>query len=621
MTGLRTLPTISALVCASLFAFTPVALAVPTEPNTLTNALTPASNCTNCHSFGNLEAAQDDPLYAPWFGWQGTMMANSARDPVFWAGVAIASQDDVAGTTDCVRCHAPRAFLEGRGGAIAIDELQPNDLQGVECELCHRMIDDDAVPPGNARYTIDDTLVGMNVPRRGPFAYADDVGTPPHSFIQDPTIGESRLCGTCHDVTTSRERVDDDGVGLGVSFNEQRTYTEWASSSFAQAGDDFRSCQDCHMPAVADMPGCFDNANAGHSHPTGGRRHDLVGANRFMLQLLQGIYGTDTGSGDIEDFFFETSIERMDELLATAATMETVAPKSVDLGEGLSGLDVTVTNESGHKLPTGYSEGRVMWIEVVASYGDDVVWSSGRWTQGTGFEEDDQLRTYRAVAEDLDTGETFHLLRNNHWVEDTRIPPRGLTQGVFVDPIGRYEPLPDGTWPNYDQVSYAFPADTDVVDATPEAADDDVLTVDVRLLYLINTPEYVQFLSDENQTNAAGDDVLSLFEDADGAVPLVLASQQLMIPITGFGAAGESSSSGTTMAADTSGSSSTTAADSSTGLPSTTTSPETGESTGTTASADDGGSEGCGCASARDPGAAWLLVVAPLLRRRRRRSC
>jgi MYXO-CTERM domain-containing protein len=601
----------------ALCSFALTAHAVPTEPGTLTNGLTAASTCTNCHSFGNLEAAQDDPLYAPWFGWQGSMMANAARDPVFWAGVAIASQDQPGGTTDCVRCHAPRAFIEGRGESIAIDELQPNDLAGVECELCHRTIEDLSVPPGNARYTIDDVVVGAAVPRRGPFSYDDGVGTPPHPYVQDPTIGSSRLCGTCHDVTTNRERVDDDGNGLGVDFGEQRTYSEWQGSVFAQAGDDFRSCQDCHMPAVTDMPACFDNANAGHSHPTGGRRHDLVGANRFMIELLRGEYGS-MGSDEIDDFFFDNSIDRLDELIATAATMEASGPADVDLGAGLAGLDITVTNESGHKLPTGYSEGRVMWIEVVASYGDQVVWSSGRWTQGTGFEQDPQLRSYRGVAEELESGDTFHLLRDDHWVEDTRIPPRGLQQSIQTDPVGdRYAPLPDGSWPNYDATSYSFAGDTTVVDATPEQSDDDVLTVDVRLLYVINTPEYVQFLADENQTNAAGDDVLALFEDAGGATPLVLASQQLMIPITAFGSAGESSSSGTTAAADTSG---TTAGSSESSPADSSTSAAPGTSDDTTGPAiDDGPSDGCGCTSGTTPGTGWLLVALPMLRRRRRR--
>lgn len=590
--------------------------AAPTEPGGLTNPLVPASNCTNCHSFGNVAPHRAEPYYAPYFGWQGSLMGNSARDPVFWAGVAIASQDEPGGTVDCVRCHAPRAFVEGRGGAIAIDELQPDDLAGVECELCHRSIEDLSVEPGNAQYTLDDVTVAGMVPRRGPWTYeVDEPAAPPHEWINDPYTGTSRLCGTCHDVTTPRERVDDAGAGMGVSFNEQRTYSEWTNSVFAVPGDDFRSCQDCHMPAVTDMPGCAENANAGTTHPTGGRRHDLAGANRFMVEILRGLYGPD-GSDDIDNFFFDNAGDNIDAILATAATLEVTAPTEVDLAAGLDGLEVVVTNDTGHKLPSGYSEGRVMWIEIVARYGDDVVWSSGRWTQGQGFEQDAQLRTYRAVAEDFADGAVFHLLRNNHWVEDTRIPPRGLVADIETDPVGdRYTALGDGTWPHYDTVQYTFAANGDIADATPADTTDDTLQLEVRLLYLINTPEYVQFLADANKTNEAGNEVLTLFEDAGGAPPVVLASQSIAIPITGFGASSDSSSSGgsTGTPADTSASDATMTGDPST---SGTTAPVGDSSTTGPESTDGGGGCGCGSSPSSTP---WLLGVLPLVRRRRRR--
>jgi MYXO-CTERM domain-containing protein len=588
---------------------TPPAAAAPTEPNQLTHQLTPAADCTNCHSFGNADMHADDPLYAPYFGWQGSMMGNSARDPVFWAGVAIASQDDPGNTSDCVRCHAPRAFLEGRGDAIAMDELTPPDLAGVECELCHRMVDDAGVPAGNARYTVDDIEVNGEVPRRGPWAYEDgEPGDPPHEWVNDPFTGGSRMCGTCHDVTTPRERLDDDGVGLGVSFNEQRTYSEWLGSDFAVEGAGFRSCQDCHMPAVTDAPGCFDNANAGVVHATGGRRHDLVGANRFMTELLRDIYGTD----EIADFYFDNSIERMDEMLATAASMEVEAPADVDLGVGLSGLAVTVTNNTGHKLPTGYSEGRVMWIEVIASYGDTVVWSSGAW-DGTAMPTDDpQLHTYRGVAEQLESGTTLHLLLNDHWVEDTRLPPAGLVANIETDPVGdRYTMRGDGTWPNTDTAQYAFDGNQDVVDGTPANADDDTLEVSVRLLYVVNTREYVEFLADANKTNNAGMDVLGLFEDAGFAQPIELATTNVSIPITGFGAAGESSSSSGGPSADTSSSGG--SVDSDTGPDPVT----SGSDESTSAMADDdGGGGGCECRTT-SAGAPWLLLPFVALVRRR----
>jgi len=614
MPRLRAWPFALTLAFASSLA--PRIQAAPTEPGGLTNPLVPATTCTNCHSFGNAQIHQDDPLYAPFLGWQGSLMANSARDPVFWANLAIADQDEPGGTIDCVRCHAPRAFLEGRGDATTMDELQPDDLGGVECELCHRAMEDVGVALGNARYTLDDTLVGDTVPRRGPWDYSDGVSEPPHPYIADPHVGSSEACGTCHDVTTPRERVDDDGVGMGIPFNEQRTYSEWANSAYAIEGDGFRSCQDCHMPAVTDVAGCMANTNAGDTHPTGGRRHDLAGANRFMLQLMRGLYGQD-GSNQVDDFYYDVAIENVDAVLATAATLEVTAPAQVDLGAGLDALEVVVTNESGHKLPTGYSEGRVMWIEVVARHGDTVVWSSGVWTQGAGIEQDTQLRTYRGHAEDHADGTVFHLLRNNHWVEDTRIPPRGLVADIETDPVsGRYVPLQDGTWPHYDTVQYTFAGNPDIVDATPDDADDDVLQLDVSLLYLINTPEYVQFLADDNVTNEAGNDVLTLFEDAGGATPLVLATQSLTIPITGFAGVGDTSG-GTT-----------TAADSSTGTPADSSgstdpvSPPTGAGTSSSGpAADDAGGDGCGCHGGPDGRAApwWLVGVIALGRRRRRR--
>jgi MYXO-CTERM domain-containing protein len=612
------------LTIAPVWLTAGLATAAPTQPGELDNPLVTPATCQNCHSFGNIAPHRDDPYYAPFFGWQGSLMANAARDPVFWAGVAIADQDHPGETIECIRCHAPRAFLDGRGDAVAIDELLPDDLAGgVECELCHRATEDLATAAGNARYQLDDVAVAGTVARRGPWTYESNVGDPPHPWVQDPYTGSSRMCGTCHDVTTPRERVDDDGTALGMLFNEQRTYSEWLGSAYAVPGDDFRSCQDCHMPAVDQMPGCFDNANAGLTHDTGGRRHDLVGANRFMHEILRGIYG-DGGTGEVVDFFYDNAIAAVDQLLPTAATLEVVGPRSVDLGAGLGALAVTVTNNTGHKLPSGYSEGRVMWIEVIARYDEEVVWSSGTWTQGQGIEQDVRLRTYRGVAEDLADGAQFHLLRNNHWLEDTRIPPRGLTPSIETDPVGdRYTLQGDGTWPNFDEVEYDFDGRSDVVDATPADPDDDVLVVDVRLLYLINTPEYVQFLADENSTNSAGADVLSRFEDAGGAPPLVLGSQQLMIPITAFGGVADDSG-GSTSAGSTTGPGSTTG-----DMTGGTTAPQTTSTTGAAddssssdgADADGGG--GCACRHLADDeppsGALWLAVFALGLRRRRTR--
>ncbi|MCA9652976.1 MAG: hypothetical protein H6712_25295 [Myxococcales bacterium] len=582
---------------------------MPTEPGGLANPLAESLDCQNCHSFPNAKGHEADPGYAPFFGWQGTLMANAARDPVFWAGVALADQDEPGGTEDCVRCHSPRAFVEGRGDVTTIDALQPEDLEGVGCELCHRMTDQGLL--SNAQYSIDDVPgPGGNVPRHGPWTY--EMGSPQapqHNWVQDPFTSSSEHCGTCHEVTTPRERLDDDGMPMGVAFNEQRTYSEWLGSAFAQPGDDFVTCQGCHMPAVQDVPGCEDNLDQ-FSHPQGAR-HDLVGANRFMLQVLQAEYG-DMGTADIPDVFFDLSMDRMDELLQTAATLELEAPAEVDLSVGLEGLVATVTNQTGHKLPTGYSEGRIMWLEVVASYGDTEVWSSGRFVEGTGPEADPQLRAYQGVAEEHATGTTMHLLLNDHWVEDTRIPPRGLVPDVQTDPVGdRYQLQDDGTWPHFDVASYAFAARPDVLDATPEDDTDDVLDLRVRLLYLVNTPQYVQLLADDNTSNDAGNHVAMLFDTMGGAPPLVLAEQSLAVPIVGFGEPPSGTSGGlddTTGGGEgPGGTTSAGGADTSTGSGDT----EPGQD-------EDGG--GCSCSSrGRGSVAWWLLPVLGVAARRRRR--
>ena len=603
------------LPLAALALWPRTGAAIPTEPGTLTNDLAESTSCQNCHSFPNAFQHGADAPYAPYFGWQGTLMANAARDPVFWAGVAIADQDHPGETEVCIRCHSARAFLNGRGNATSIDDLMPADFDGVGCELCHRMTNEGLL--GNAQYALDDVLGPTGtVSRHGPWTYEPgSPGAPAHEWVQDPFTGSSELCGTCHDVTTDRQRVDDDGNEIGMLFNEQRTYSEWLGSAYAQPGDGFASCQDCHMPAVTDMPGCNDNVDE-FSHPTGGRRHDLVGANRSMVQLLRAEYGND-GTGEVDNFFFDLSIERMDEMLATAATLEVEAPKNVDLGAGIEDLQVTVTNNTGHKLPSGYSEGRIMWVEVIARYGEEVVWSSGQWEAGNakGPASDPQLRSYEGVAEEYASGTTLHLLLNDHWVVDNRIPPLGLTPDPQTDPVGdRYTLQEDGTWPNFDVATYAFEGNTDVQDATPADDNDDVLDVSVRLLYLINTPEYIQFLADENKTNEAGNDVEMMFDDLGGAEPIVLGEQNLSLQIVGFG---EPATGSTGTADETAG-----PADTTNGSNETTAAADTVAGTETDPGADggDGGGGGCGCSSdGRSDAAWWLLAPLGLMLRRRRR--
>ncbi len=50
----------------------------------------------------------------PWFNWAASMMAHAARDPLFWATVAIAEQDFDGSGDLCIRCHTAEGWLDGR---------------------------------------------------------------------------------------------------------------------------------------------------------------------------------------------------------------------------------------------------------------------------------------------------------------------------------------------------------------------------------------------------------------------------------------------------------------------------------------------------------------------------
>jgi MYXO-CTERM domain-containing protein len=344
----------------------------------------------------------------------------------------------------------------------------------------------------------------------------------------------------------------------------------------------------------------------GAPHPSGGRRHVLVGANVGGMQLVKSLHG-DAGTGDVPDWRYDESIAWAEEFIETSATLDVAFPDAVDLGDGLASLPVTVTNQTGHKLPTGYSEGRVMWLEVTARYQGTLVWSSGLFDSETGTIEDDaQVRRYEAIAERWSDGASLHLLLNDHWLVDSRIPPKGLIADVETDPVGdRYELLPDNTWPNFDAITYAFdPAAID--DLTPGQAD--TLELEVRLLYWLNTPSYLEFLAEENQTNDAGTHVVTAFDAIGGSVPVVLTEASASVPLTGL--LGESDTGETDIDSGDSGSGDT--------------GTESGEDeVGETGPGlDEGGESGCSCTTEDVPGRpllGWvglMILLAPLRRER-----
>ena len=456
-----------------------------TQPGDIVNhPLRGPDFCRTCHSDFVLPETIE-----PWNTWAGSMMANSSRDPMFWAAVDIANQDSPGSGEFCIRCHVPRAWLEGRSAAPdgSLLEGSPGvpggDFEGIECQFCHRLYEGPTGTPylQNAQFWVDDPAPPAEPPMRGPFPDAEA----PHEWTFSSYHRSSELCAVCHNVRNPLVNLlDESGQDTGLLFPEQTTYDEWAQSRFPADGVE---CQTCHMPPV---PGwaCTDFHPFRPELP----KHELAGANAWMSTVLKGLYGASLGREDRYDAAVNLAL---DQLQNHAATVRVEAPSRLDGGGDVT-VRVRVTNLTGHKLPTGYPEGRRMWLHVtVEDAFRQVLLESGRYDFGTATLLDDpDLRVYKTKHGIHGQGESFHLVLNDRVLKDTRIPPEGFTPTTDTMPVGiAFTVQPDGTLAHWDLAPYPV----SIPDGTPSP-----VTVTAALYYQTTSREYVEFLRDENVSGA-----------------------------------------------------------------------------------------------------------------------
>jgi hypothetical protein len=496
-------------------------------------------SCTYCHS------GYGDQI-APYDTWATSLMAQSARDPVWHAAVAIANQDANIGGETCIRCHAPGGWLAGHSSNGSIADLQGDDFDGINCNFCHRVVNPELGPDsavaypgdpadpdvpiisalasqgliptgaGNARFVVDPKST-----RRGPFS---DVPQNLHGvearLITSPYHRQSEFCGTCHDVSnpiyTKNAKTGEFQLNpLGAAhptqnptdmFPEQRTYSEWLNSDYVNGvqyadhrfgGNDadgvVSSCQDCHMPKVI-AGGCrFYEFGPPFFERPDMPQHSFAGANTWVVQAIR------DGMLPDEADSIGLSQPAIDQATARTITMLQNASDMTLTQEG-SSIKVRVTNESGHKLPTGYPEGRRMWINVkFTNAKNQVVAEHGAYDSSTAVLTSGDTKVYQAkqgispaIAKitGLAAGPGFHLALANKVFSDNRIPPRGFTNAAF-NAIGS------------GAVGYTY--------ADGQHWDDTVFTIPagatqatVTLFYQTTSREYIEFLRDQNTTDGTG---------------------------------------------------------------------------------------------------------------------
>lgn len=270
--------------------------------------------------------------------WSGSMHAYAADDPLFIA-MNERGQRETGGALGsfCVNCHAPVAVLEGATkDGLNIAEL-PKPLRGVTCYFCHSI--DSITGDHNASLTLADDLVmrgGLSNPT------PNEAHASAYSPLLDrESLDSASLCGSCHDIVTPK------GVHL------ERTFQEWKETVFSKPPVEL-TCSQCHMEGrdgvAADAPGVPLRRVHDHSFP-----------------------GVDVALTP----FPEADAQREAVQRSLDTTLQAVLCVN---GEGMADarVEVVVDNvAAGHSWPSGASQDRRAWAEVIAYAGGAPIYQSG----------------------------------------------------------------------------------------------------------------------------------------------------------------------------------------------------------------------------------------------------
>ncbi|PYK08350.1 MAG: hypothetical protein DME65_14200, partial [Verrucomicrobia bacterium] len=281
-------------------------------------------------------------------------------------------------------------------GALARD--------GVSCTACHHTVED-KTPPGvpPLKYFLENSITGNFQTGKadelsGPFEDNVIVTDPMNSTMgikpkHDAFIKASRMCGSCH--TINLPVVDQKPVGHNL---EQLTYLEWVNSGYQnEFGNNSRAqtCQDCHMP------GKYSNAAGTLTVPliqqpiatvqddqypaveyrldqakvqvrfrdSGFVRHQFQGLNIFLLEMFSEFMKDYKTSPD-KNFPYNDvlGVRQNDYMLTVNADLPNAIDAFVEQAQNTTAsiavtpistdkdklvANVTVTNKTGHRFPSG----------------------------------------------------------------------------------------------------------------------------------------------------------------------------------------------------------------------------------------------------------------------------
>lgn len=219
----------------------------------------------------------------------------------------------------------------------------------------------------------------------------------------------------------------------------------------------------------------------------------------------------------------ELGKQRAMELLKTAASLSLTSTR-----QGRAVL--RVTNLTGHKLPSGYPEGRRMWVNVkffnssgrllkeIGKSGNKKDTILGKAIEAPTLLDPEQTRVYECLPAISETqakkygkkpGKSFHFVLNDIIAKDNRIPPKGFNNSAFKEhlsaPVGAV--YADGQ--HWDDVQFELPSGCK--------------RIVVNLMYQSVSWEYLRFLVEENRTDDWGKRLYEGWNRTGKCEPVVIA--------------------------------------------------------------------------------------------------
>jgi len=484
-----------------------------------THTFTDPASCQSCHPLQYRE-------------WEGSVMHYGAASPVFNAFELTINKLSVGAVADngvnanfCIECHSPPApiqgetqpFFDAASARPSFESLSEVSKQGVSCDVCHSATAPDY--PGsllNDGIANRSLLLDPEAPAQGPLANAASNAF--HDSAENPFLSSSEFCGSCHDVRLPRP----DPV-TGEPFQRlENLFSEWQSGPYNSPNNPHGrvvSCQDCHMSLYPQSPpGTYPQSPVAIDPDTGAslppRRHALHAFTAVSTPLVDDprFPNVSTRADDGFGFPLGQQQRRRQLLEATCELSLGGTPDFLPATASVIPLRVTVTNTgAGHKVPSGFSQERQVWLEVIVEDDAGVIYESGVLhdsphpetgeTAPDGRLDDEDLEDLHFDV-DLDTFDT-HVSDG----PDVDQRPRGVNLGLanFQNRFVRI--LPDGSWePVLNPMLADHMDNSHSLDMlAPRVVPYDVpvparglvgdVRVSVRLRYRAFPPEFLRFLA------------------------------------------------------------------------------------------------------------------------------